>query len=144
MVELGTIPDRTLAVTPDAETLAPLADEATTLLKALAHPARLVICCQLRAQEMSVGDMEERLGIKQPRLSRELGKLREEGLVTTRRESKVVFYQLSDAPRLKAMVDAICAVMLEKPHNLVTRPEPTAARQARRPGGYGVFARPVS
>jgi DNA-binding transcriptional ArsR family regulator len=130
-------------VKADFESLAPLADEATTLLKALAHPARLAICCQLREQEMSVGDMEERLGIKQPRLSRELGKLREEGLVTTRRKSKVVFYQLSDAPRLKAMVDAICAVMRQNPHTIFTRPEQTAARQVPRPGGYGVFARPV-
>lgn len=131
-------------MTPDSQTLAPLADEATTLLKALAHPARLLICCQLRAQEMSVGDMEERLGIRQPRLSRELGKLREEGLVQTRRESKVVFYQLSDAPRLRAMVDAICAVMLGNPASPEANLPPAPARPGQRPGGYGVFARPVS
>lgn len=131
-------------MTPDSLTLVPLADEATTLLKALAHPARLVICCQLREQEMSVGDMEERLGIKQPRLSRELGKLREEGLVQTRRESKVVFYQLSDAPRLRAMVDAICGVMLDKPRSTAANLSPASANRGQRPGGYGVFARPVS
>ena len=131
-------------MTPDSASLAPLADEATSLLKALAHPARLVICCQLKDKEMSVGDMEERLGIKQPRLSRELGKLREEGFVQTRRESKVIFYRLSDAPRLRSMVDAICAVMLDKP--LDDRPEAPVgpARQPNRPGGYGIFARPIS
>lgn len=130
-------------MTPDSRTLAPLADEATTLLKALAHPARLMICCQLRDQEMSVGDMEEQLGIRQPRLSRELGKLREEGLVQTRRESKVIFYHLSDAPRLRAMVDAVCAVMLDKPKNADPRPTPAGISRAQRPGGYGIFARPV-
>lgn len=131
-------------MTPDTANLAPLADEATALLKALAHPARLMICCQLRNQEMSVGDMEERLGIKQPRLSRELGKLREEGLVQTRRESKVVFYHLSDAPRLRDMVDAVCAVMLGQTRSLPQKPLPHRAKQTHRPGGYGVFARPVS
>ena len=129
---------------PDTIPLAPLADEASTLLKSLAHPARLLICCQIKDAEMSVGDMETRLGIKQPRLSRELGKLREDGLVVTRRESKVIFYRLSDAPRLRAMVEAICAVMLDQP---VTPARPISARpvpKPNRPGGYGVFARPIS
>lgn len=127
---------------PDSETMAPIADEATALLKALAHPARLIICCQLKDAEMSVGDMEERLGIKQPRLSRELGKLREEGLVATRRESKVIFYRLADAPRLRAMIDAICVVMLNKTAATI-KPEPPSTHQSPRRGGYGVFARPI-
>lgn len=131
-------------MTPDTANLAPLADEATALLKALAHPARLMICCQLKDREMSVGDMEERLGIRQPRLSRELGKLREEGLVRTRRESKVVFYRLSDTPRLREMVDAVCAVMLGQPQKPIKKQLPHPTRQAHRPGGYGVFARPVA
>jgi DNA-binding transcriptional ArsR family regulator len=131
-------------MTPDTASLAPLADEATALLKALAHPARLMICCQLKDREMSVGDMEEQLGIKQPRLSRELGKLREDGLVKTRRESKVIFYQLADKPRLREMVDAVCAVMLGQTKGLPQKRPPQPAKQTHRPGGYGVFARPVS
>ena len=93
----------------DPQTMKPLADEATTLLKALSHPARLMICCQLRHGEMAVGELETTLDIKQPNLSRELAKLREDGLLETRRESKVIFYRLSDASRLARMVDAICA-----------------------------------
>jgi DNA-binding transcriptional ArsR family regulator len=131
-------------MTPDTANLAPLADEATALLKALAHPARLMICCQLKDQEMSVGDMERQLGIKQPRLSRELGKLREDGLVETRRESKVIFYRLSDTPRLREMVDAVCAVMLSRTKDLTQKQSQHPAKQTHRPGGYGVFARPVS
>ena len=45
-------------MTPITQDLAPLASEATELLKALAHPERLMICCQLRDTEMSVGDIE--------------------------------------------------------------------------------------
>lgn len=131
-------------MTPDSRHLQPLADEATALLKALAHPARLMICCQLRGGEMSVGDIEEMLDIRQPRLSRELAKLREEGLVETRRESKVVFYRLSETGRIAAMLDAICGVMLGKTaaplaleQGTISPPVP----RSNRAGGYGVFAR---
>lgn len=118
----------------------PVVVESARLLKALSHPARLTICCQLRRGEMSVGDMEAKLGIHQPRLSRELGKLREEGLVSTRRESKVVFYHLSDE-RAISLVDAVCDVMAEVPS---VPPSPSADIPRSRPnppGGYGVFAR---
>jgi len=114
-------------MTPDTASLAPLADEATALLKALAHPARLMICCQLKDREMSVGDMEEQLGIRQPRLSRELGKLREDGLVGEVAGGGVIFYQLADKPRLREMVDAVCAVMLGQ-----TKACPKSSPHARR------------
>ncbi len=128
-------------MTPLSKDLAPLAVEATELLKALAHPERLMICCQLRDTELSVGDIETTLGIKQPRLSRELSKLRETGLVTTRKESKLVFYTLSDKPRVREMVDAICAVMLGKAAPSPTNPATSPKLKPNRPGGYGVFAR---
>lgn len=89
----------------------PKAEEATRLMKALAHPERLMICCQLRAGEMSVGEIEKTLLIPQPRLSRELGKLREHGILGTRRESKSVFYHLKDK-RIHAIVDTLCHVMM--------------------------------
>lgn len=128
-------------MTPISKDLAPLANEATELLKALAHPERLIICCQLRDTEMSVGDIETTLGIKQPRLSRELSKLRDTGLVTTRKESKLVFYTLSDAPRVRNMVDAICAVMLGKTAKNSAGATASPKLKPNRPGGYGVFAR---
>lgn len=101
-------------MTPDTEEMLPLAEETTMLLKALAHPVRLMICCQLRDTEFSVSEIEEAIGIRQPRLSRELSKLREEGLVETRREAKSIYYRLSETSRAGAMVDALCAVMLDK------------------------------
>jgi len=126
-------------MTPESTALQPLADEATKLLKALAHPARLMICCQLRDTEMSVGDIEVKLGIKQPRLSRELAKLRDEGMVKTRRQSKVIFYRLSNAQRVRAMVDAVSDVMLGK--TVPTATTSSTEPRSNRPGGYGVFAR---
>ncbi len=89
---------------------------------------------------MSVGDIETTLGIKQPRLSRELGKLREEGLVETRRESKVVFYRLANVARAHAMIDAVCDVILGKPVSTRRTTSPPTPK-SNLPGGYGVFAR---
>jgi len=113
------------------EDLAPRAGEAAGLLRALAHPARLMICCLLRGGERPVSEIETLLDIKQPRLSRELSKLREEGLVQTRRVSKAVFYSLAD-DRAARVIDGLCAAM---------QAEAPAAAPAVRPGGYGVFAR---
>lgn len=128
-------------MTPMSKDIGPLASEATELLKALGHPERLMICCQLRDTEMSVGDIETTLGIKQPRLSRELSKLRDTGLVSTRKESKLVYYTLSDKPRVREMVDAICAVMLGKTVPVSTTSPDLPKFKPNRPGGYGVFAR---
>lgn len=89
----------------------PQAEEATRLMKALAHPERLMICCQLREGELSVGEIETTLSIPQPRLSRELGKLRGNGILGTRRESKSIFYHLKDN-RIRAIVDTLCHVMM--------------------------------
>lgn len=50
----------------------------------------------LQDGEASVGDLELGLKIKQPNLSHELRKLRDKGMVTTRRQSKVVFYSIAD------------------------------------------------
>jgi len=89
----------------------PEAEEATRLMKALAHPERLMICCQLREGELSVGEIETTLSIPQPRLSRELGKLREHGILGTRRESKSIVYHLKD-DRIRAIIDTLCHVMM--------------------------------
>ena len=64
-------------------------------LKLAANPNRLQILLLLLNGEFAVGEIESRLGIKQPNLSQELRGLRESGLVQTRRQSKVVFYALA-------------------------------------------------
>lgn len=121
-------------MTPDTRRMEPLATEAVALLKSLAHPARLMICCQLRGGEMSVSELERVLDIRQPRLSRELAKLREEGLVEGRRDAKTVFYQLA-SDKAHALIDALCAIMFGKPAaqpGLVPAPSETPPK---RPGG---------
>jgi len=66
------------------------------LLKVLSNPNRLRILSYLLHQEASVGDLESTLPLKQPNLSHELRKLRDQKLVITRRQSKVIFYSIAN------------------------------------------------
>jgi DNA-binding transcriptional ArsR family regulator len=79
------------------------AGQACRLLKVLSNPDRLMILCQLSQGEMRVGELEEALGIVQPTLSQQLTVLRDEELVSTRREGKNIYYQLSSVQALALM-----------------------------------------
>lgn len=72
------------------------AARATAFLKTLAHEGRLMILCHLADGEKSVGTLEALLQIRQASVSQMLARLREEGLVATRRDGKTIFYSLSD------------------------------------------------
>lgn len=80
-----------------AELFREQAGRAVRLLKALSNENRLLVLCYLaEAEEMSVGELVDRLGLSQSALSQHLGKLREEGLVETRRESQTIHYRVAD------------------------------------------------
>lgn len=79
------------------------AGRACSLMKTLANPDRLMILCQLSQGEKRVGELEASLGIVQPTLSQQLGVLRDEQLVSTRREGKHIHYSLSSAQALAVM-----------------------------------------
>jgi DNA-binding transcriptional ArsR family regulator len=72
------------------------AEEATALLRSLAHEDRLLLLCQLSQEELCVSDLEKRLDISQPGLSQHLGVLRRENLVSTRRHGRNIYYRVSD------------------------------------------------
>jgi DNA-binding transcriptional ArsR family regulator len=72
------------------------AAEATATLRALANPDRLLLLCQLTQGERSVGELAAAVGVRQPTLSQQLGVLRNEGLVVTRREGKQIRYSVRD------------------------------------------------
>jgi ArsR family transcriptional regulator len=80
------------------------AGEASRLLKVMANECRLLVLCFLaEAGELSVGELTERVGLSQSALSQHLAKLREEGLVTTRKEAQSVFYRVCD-PRAEQVL----------------------------------------
>lgn len=83
---------------PDNDKMQQLAEnsqDASNFLKALANENRLVLLCLLSKGEYSVSQLEDVLGIRQPTLSQQLARLREEELVTTRRDGKTIYYSLS-------------------------------------------------
>jgi ArsR family transcriptional regulator len=84
------------------------AGSAASLLRALAHEARLMVLCQLAEGERSAGDLAADTEMSQSAFSQHLAKLREEGLVATRREGTSIFYRISD-PAALAVIGALAA-----------------------------------
>lgn len=76
------------------------ATAAVTLLKVIANEDRLLLICQIAQQERTVSELEQLTGIRQPTLSQQLGVLRRENVVRTRREGKHIWYHLSDTDTL--------------------------------------------
>lgn len=70
--------------------------DAAAFLKTLAHEGRLMILCHLGTGEKSVGELETLLDIRQAAVSQMLARLRDEGLVTPRRDGKTIYYSLAD------------------------------------------------
>ncbi|MBV2360092.1 metalloregulator ArsR/SmtB family transcription factor [Thalassococcus sp. CAU 1522] len=88
------------------------AQDAAAFLKTLAHEGRLMILCHLGSGEKSVGALEDLLQMRQAAVSQMLARLREEGLVQTRREGKTIYYSLAgeDTSRIIALLyDIFCS-----------------------------------
>lgn len=79
------------------------AEEAVVLLRALSHEARLRVLCELAAGERNVGELVASSGLSQSALSQHLARLREEGLVETRRDAQTIYYSVSN-PKVLRMV----------------------------------------
>ncbi|MGI9485098.1 MAG: ArsR/SmtB family transcription factor [Geminicoccaceae bacterium] len=81
--------------------------KAADFLKALANPHRLMILCLLRDDEFAVSELERQLDLRQPTLSQQLARLREDNLVATRRDGKQIYYSLAsdEVRRTIALLD---------------------------------------
>lgn len=99
------------------------ADEASRLLKMLAHEQRLRVLCLLVDGELSVRHINERIDLSQSALSQHLAKLRDEGLVSTRREAQTVYYRLSSGP---------AAQILETLHAIYCTEESATRKRSKR------------
>jgi len=79
------------------------ASQACSLMRVLSNPDRLLLMCQLSQGEHAVGELESQLGIHQPTLSQQLGVLRSNGLVNTRRDGKNIYYSVASAEALAVL-----------------------------------------
>lgn len=93
--------------TLDLEQMQDTAQKVCRLMKVMSNPDRLLILCRLAdGREYRVGELEAQLGIVQPTLSQQLTVLRDENLVSTRREGKHIHYQLT-SPQVLAVMQVL-------------------------------------
>ncbi|MBX6964142.1 transcriptional regulator [Alcaligenes faecalis] len=96
----------------DIELLQESADQAAALLQAVGNPKRLVILCLLIEQgEMSVGALNEMVALSPSALSQHLARMRQEGLVSYRREAQTLYYRIEDpnvAKLIGTLKDIFC------------------------------------
>jgi DNA-binding transcriptional ArsR family regulator len=118
----------------------PCRQEAAALFRSLGNPNRLAILCALLDGERSVGDLESKLGIRQPILSQQLAILREGGLLETTRDGKSIVYRLA---RLHAAAIALVLSAVLDPIEADRRrsPPPQPKPQAEPCLAAAVFAR---
>ncbi len=88
----------------DPQLLRSGAAQAVGVLKILANEDRLMLLCQLSQGEHCVGELQTELGIGQPTLSQQLGVLRKEEVVSTRRDGKNIYYSVADPRTLEVLV----------------------------------------
>jgi ArsR family transcriptional regulator, virulence genes transcriptional regulator len=89
------------------------AKRASDFLKALAHESRLMILCILAEGEKSVSELEDLLNLRQPTVSQQLARLRADGLVSTRRDGKAIYYKLA-SEEARIIIGAIYDVFCRK------------------------------
>jgi DNA-binding transcriptional ArsR family regulator len=63
----------------------------------------MVLCKLAEHGERTVGDLAGDIGLSQSALSQHLTRMRDEDLVTFRRESQTLWYRISD-PRIEALL----------------------------------------
>lgn len=77
--------------------------EVSHILKALAHPQRLMILGSLLQEPKTVSELVEFCNISQSQISHFLMRMKLEGLVEAKREGKFVYYNVADKRLIKLM-----------------------------------------
>lgn len=119
------------AVEMDMNAVRQHAAEVVASLKVLGNLDRLLLLCQLVQQERTVGELEQLTGITQPTLSQQLGVLRREGVVGTRRTGKYIWYRLEDARTLQIMQALYALFCAPVASASLVAPPPTASAPAK-------------
>lgn len=97
-----------MAWNAETEILCERATEVAGLLKLVANEQRLLLLCRLREGEASVGELVGLCNLSQSSVSQHLGKMREGGVLKTRRDGTTIFYSL-DNPHIASLMDFLCA-----------------------------------
>jgi ArsR family transcriptional regulator, virulence genes transcriptional regulator len=91
----------------DAKALERRAAAVADTLRALANDRRLLILCRLiESGEATAGSLADDVGLSQSALSQHLARMRDERIVTFRREAQTVWYRIAD-PRIEALLSTL-------------------------------------
>lgn len=102
------------AATISVRDLQDKAAAAATLLKIMAHDRRLIVLCELAGSgERSVTELEQVSGLSQSALSQHLAKMRQHGIVKTRRAAQTIYYSLASR-EAKVLIEVLCRLYV--PH----------------------------
>ena len=85
----------------DVQAMRKHSSSAAQLMRSLANPHRLMLLCVLAEGELSVSELNRRVTLSQSALSQHLAVLRNEQLVSTRREAQTIYYSVVDGLALK-------------------------------------------
>ena len=83
------------------------------ICKVFTSPKRLEIINLLRDGEKTVNDLAEKTGVLQANVSQHLTVLRQNNVVTTRRDGANVYYKIAN-PKILQACDLMREVLLEK------------------------------
>lgn len=72
------------------------AEQASIFLKSLGNPHRLKLLCLMMEEERPVGDLADSVGLAQSAASQHLARMRQEGLIQSRRDGQTIYYRISD------------------------------------------------
>lgn len=87
----------------DAVAMRRYSADAARLMRSLANRQRLLVLCALAEGELSVSELNRRVTLSQSALSQHLAVLRNEQLVSTRREAQTIYYSLMDGPAVRVL-----------------------------------------
>ena len=110
------LPTEIQAELADIAPLVAKAGKVARVLKAISNEKRLLILCKLAVSgECTVGLLAECVGLGQSAVSQHLAKLREDNLITFRRQSQMLFYEIGDRKLkhlLTSLKDIYCPDMI--------------------------------
>src|SRR5690606_26412344 len=86
------------------------AAQAACLLRTVGNEHRLLVLCLLIEDgELSVGEVLAHVDLSQSALSQHLAKMRDEGLVTYRREAQTLYYRV-DNPAVEKLIATLKSI----------------------------------
>ncbi len=88
------------------------AEKASNFLKSVGNAHRLRILCLIMQGERPVGELAEAVGLNQSAVSQHLARMRQEGLIKSRRDGQTIYYQPADknvARLIKLLESMFCA-----------------------------------